>query len=216
MSRISFRLAVTALGVFLIALGGCVNLGEGTKQSPRFYVLDSPFTPRVQKKVYEDKECLAIGLGPVNLPQYLNRPQIVTRVSPNELKADEFHRWAEPLKDNVARVLRMNLSNLLCIKSLTPFPWRAVKPIDYRIEVDVIRMDGNLGGDVELIARWSIHAENEKGIVVSKENAYRESVKPRSYEGLVSAHSKTLAALSLDMAEALKDLSSKGGRVSSP
>ncbi len=216
MSRISLRLVVTALSLSIVALGGCVNLGEGTKQSTRFYVLNAPFSPGVQKELDEGKECLAIGLGPVNIPEYLNRPQIITRVGPNELKAAEFHRWAEPLKENVARVLGVNLSSLLCIKSLSVFPWKGPTPIDYRIEVEVIRMDGNIGGDVVLIARWSISDRDGRAVLFSKETSYSETAGSKAYEALVSAQSRALAALSRDIAEALKVLSKEAGQLNSP
>jgi uncharacterized lipoprotein YmbA len=204
MSRISIRLVVTGLSLSIVAVGGCVNLGEGTKQSTRFYVLNASSSPGVQKQLDEGKECLAIGLGPVNIPEYLNRPQIVTRVGLNELKAAEFHRWAEPLRENVARVLGVNLSSLLCIKPLSLFPWKAATSIDYRIEVEVIRMDGNIGGDVELIARWSIYDRDRRAVLLSKETSYSETAGSKAYEALVSAQSRALAGLSRDIAEAFK------------
>ena len=54
-----------------------------------------------------------IGVFPVAMPDYLDRPQVVTRVSENEIKLDEFNRWAEPLKENFYTVLVENLSTLL-------------------------------------------------------------------------------------------------------
>ena len=62
----------------------------------------------------------------------------------------------EPLKDNFTRVLAQNLSNLLCIKEISFFPWRKEVPRDYRIEVKIIRFDGSPGDKVILEAWWRI------------------------------------------------------------
>jgi uncharacterized lipoprotein YmbA len=90
------------------------------------------------------------------IADYLDRPQIVTRISPDEIILAEFDRWAGPFKDNFTRVLANNLSTLLCTKTIAIFPWRGGIPIDYRIEMEVLRLDGSLGGNVSLEAWWMV------------------------------------------------------------
>lgn len=204
MSRMSLRFVVTALSLSIVALGGCVNLGEGTKQSTRFYVLNALFSSGVQKEAYEGKECLAIGLGPVNIPEYLNRPQILTRVSPNELKAAEFQRWAEPLKENFSRVLVENLSVLLSTDRIIPYPPKKSTPTDYRVTVDVVRFDGTPGGNASLVARWTILGANGAKVLWVKKSSFSEATGGRGYEELVSAHSRLVGALSGEIADAIK------------
>ena len=118
--RQSTTVVLTAL---LILLGGC------SSSSPtRFYVLRS-WSDSMNKKELQpsDRErCVSIGVGPVKVADYLDRPQIVTRVTPNEVKIAEFDQWAEPLGQNISRVLADNLSALLCTKVVVVFPWRCV------------------------------------------------------------------------------------------
>jgi hypothetical protein len=209
MDHIFLRLVMGALAVSLVAMGGCVNLGEGTKENTRFYMLNSLPSLEVNKGALDTRKCLAIGLGPVAFPEYLNRPQIVTRVSQNEIKPAEFHWWAESLKENFSRVVAQNLSSLLCTRSVAIFPWKGSTPIDYRVGVEVIRLDGSLGGNSELIAHWAISDGDGKTVLLSRESSYSEPVGPQNYEGLVSAQSRAVETLSRDIAQALKTLAKK-------
>ena len=111
-----FRPAVIILSALLIVLSGCASTAPS-----RFYVLNS--LPSVETQVAADDQDVTIGIGPIQLPQYLDCPQIVTRIGPNELQLAEFDLWAEPLKDNVSRVLVANLSLLLGTESIAVFPW---------------------------------------------------------------------------------------------
>jgi uncharacterized lipoprotein YmbA len=56
---------------------------------------------------------MSIGINPIVVPAYLDRPQIVTRIGANELEMAKFHCWAEPMEDSLGRVLAEDLSNLL-------------------------------------------------------------------------------------------------------
>lgn len=206
MSHISFRLVVATLGLLLTATVGCFNLGEGTQQRTRFYVLHSLSDAGTETQAPENDYCAAIGIGPVRFPEYLNRPQIVTRVSQNELHLAMFDKWAEPLKDNFSRVLAENLSSLLRTKSVVVFPWGQSIPIDYRVEVEVIRMDGNLGGNATLVARWVIYDEDNAKVLMRGEGSYSEPAVRKNYEAQIAAQSRTLATLSRDIAQALKAL----------
>jgi len=55
----------------------------------------------------------AVGVGPVNIAPYLDRPQIVTRAGSHRVLMSEFNRWSEPLKNSISRVISVSLSNQL-------------------------------------------------------------------------------------------------------
>ena len=46
-----------------------------------------------------------IGLGPIRLPEYLDRFQMVVAVSENKYKLIDGHRWAEKLDQNISLAL---------------------------------------------------------------------------------------------------------------
>ena len=101
------RFSVQAV-ILLLALAVCFSACAGKSGSSQFYVLSSLPQPGLSAA-----EGPVIGVFPVSMPDYLDRPQIVTRVSENEIKLDEFSRWAEPLKDSFTRALVQNLSTIL-------------------------------------------------------------------------------------------------------
>ena len=183
----------------LMHLAGCASSAPS-----RFYVLSSLPGSNAESQVLKDESCIAIGVGPVELPAYLDRPQIVTRVSENELNLAEFDKWAEPLKDNFSRVLVENLSTLLCADAISIFPWKGPTPIDYQVEVTVIRMDGNVGGNASLVARWAIFRQNDRKMMLTRQSSFSRLLSSESYKALVSAQSRAIADLSREIAEAIK------------
>jgi len=181
-------------------LAGCASSAPS-----RFYVLSPLASSKAESQVLKDEGCIVLGVGPVELPAYLDRPQIVTRVSENELNLAEFDKWAEPLKDNFSRVLVENLSTLLCADAISIFPWKGPIPSDYRVEVTVIRMDGNVGGNASLVARWAIFRENDRKMLLTRQSSFSEPLSSQGYKALVSAQSRAIADLSREIAEAIKE-----------
>ena len=194
-------LAILALGVILGIHFGCAG-----SPPARFYLLSSLDTTPPGMKPAVDEPCVSIGIGPVKMADYLEHTKIVTRGEGNQLTLAEFDRWAELLRDNLVRVLAKNLSTLLCTKTIVLFPWRGGMPVDYRIEMEVLRLDGSLGGNVSLEAWWIIFSGDGKKMVFSKKSTFTEPVAGKDYNSLVSAESRTVGLLSSEIAEAIKKL----------
>ena len=193
------RLSMLTIVALLMHLAGCASSAP-----TRFYVLSPLASSKAESQALKDEGCIAIGIGPVELPAYLDRPQIVTRVSENELNLAEFDKWAEPLKENFSRVLVENMSSLLCADAISIFPWKGPTPIDYQVEVTVIRMDGNVGGNATLVARWAIFKENDRKMLLTRQSSFSRRINSEGYKALVSAQSRATADLSREIAEAIK------------
>jgi uncharacterized protein len=194
-------LAIITLGVVLAIHFGCAS-----SPPSRFYLLSSVDTAPPGMKPSAEEPCISLGIGPVKMPDYLEQTKIVTRGEGNQLTLAEFDRWAELLKDNLTRVLAKNLSTLLCTKTIVLFPWRGGTPIDYRIEMEVLRLDGSLGGNVTLEAWWMVLSGDGKKMVFSKKSTFTEAVTGKDYNSLVSAQSRTVGLLSSEIAQAIKTL----------
>jgi uncharacterized lipoprotein YmbA len=149
---------------------------------------------------------VAIGIGPIELPEYLNRPQIVTRVNPNEVEFAEFHRWAASLKDDFSSTLARNLSNLLATDRVAAYPWTSKTPVDVQVKIDVIRFDGRLGKSVVLETTWALFGEDRTKPLLSRGSVASEQVDKSGYEGLVEAQSRAIAGLSREIAGAIRAL----------
>jgi len=182
-------LLVTAWGV-----SGCL----GGSAPTRFYVLaaiDGPEVPGAR--------AMSIGVGPVNVAAYLDRPQIVTRPSADKIDLADFDQWGEPLRDGVPRVLAENLSRQLPAAKVSIFPWRGLEGVRYQVVVDVTRFDGPAGGDTLLEARWRILDGATAKELAGKTTRLTEAAGGAGYTQTVSAMSRALAGLSRDIAQAL-------------
>jgi uncharacterized protein len=195
----------------LIMLGALWVVHSGCATSPpaRFYTLSPSVQTVAGAKSLGEGECLSLGIGPIRIPYYLDQPKIVTREAPHEIRLAEFDLWADLLKDNLTRVLAKNLSALLCAKTIVIYPWRKEIPIDYRIEMQVLRLEGGLGGDVSLEAWWMILSGDGKKMLSNKTSIFTEAVGGKDYASLVSAKSRTVGLLSKEIAEAINMISKK-------
>jgi uncharacterized protein len=188
---------IAVIGLLFISLAGCASTNP-----TRFYLL-SPLPDGSGVKASD--ACVNLGVGPIKLAEYLNRPQIVTRASTNELILGQFDRWAEPVQDTFSRVLAENLTRLLCTKSVVLYPWRSSTQLDYRVEAEVIHMDGALGREASLEVWWSIW-DGGKKVLISRQSKFREPVAANNYEALVQAQSRLLASFSREIVEAMGKL----------
>lgn len=189
----SVRFAVLALG-FAAALAGCA-----AKTPPaRFYLLQA------QALVSVGALAATVGVGPVELPAYLDRPQIVTGGEGSEMHLDEFQRWAEPLRENFAQTLSDDLARLLPASHFLPYPWnRAIVP-DYQIGVQVARFHVDRAGQCELEANWSLMRQNRA--ILLKSFRIEVPAADSGYEAKVVAQSRALASFGREIANVLSSL----------
>ncbi len=138
---------------------------------------------------------ITLAVGPVRIASYLDRPQIVTRGPGSQVEIAGFHRWAEPLKDNIAGVLVDNLSLLVPTEAVTRYPLQR-RRTDLRVEAEVTRFDGALGGQVVLEARWSLFGEDASEPLESDSFRTERPAAGTDYAGLVEAMSLSLQAFS--------------------
>jgi uncharacterized lipoprotein YmbA len=142
----------------------------------------------------------------VELPQYVNRPQIVTGESSNELQRASREQWAEPLDTNFARVLADNLSVLLGTDRVAIFPWKGPVPIDYQVVVEVTQFLGVPKGAVALVALWRVLGKDGREVLVSRQSRLSETTESGQYDALAAAMSRTVASLSREIATAIARL----------
>lgn len=191
-------------GATILISGSCTLRSSS---ATKFYILSPMARPAVEKQNEHKGNCMTIGVGPLHLPGYLDRPQIVTRVNLNELKLAELDNWAEPLKDSVTRVLVENISRLICTEDVVIFPWKSSIPIDYQIEIRIIRLDGKRGEKATLVTHWAVIDKSGKSILSTKTSQYTDSVRGATYTALVAAYSRLLANFSHDIVQAVESLS---------
>jgi uncharacterized lipoprotein YmbA len=174
-----------------------------------FYTLSAlnAATAKANPSVAEPK--IAIGVGPVQIPQVLDRPQIVTRTGPNKITLDEFHRWAGSLQADFAQVLAENISLLLGIDEVVVYPWQAGFAPDYRVAVDIKSFEGQWGKNVLLDAIWQIGDRTGTKTLAVNRSVITEPLTAASYDALVAAQSHAVAQLSREIVQEIRDLQAK-------
>ena len=202
MNSFSIQYKIIFLAIVLLIFTGCLG-AKGPTQSTKFYVLNSLYSLEKKETAVAKMPNITIGVGPVELPKYINRPHIVTRAIQNEIQIEEFERWAEPIDSNFFRVLADNLSILLQTDNIVSFPAKRSTKVDYQVAVTVTRFDGVVGENALLRARWSIYGENGEKKLISKHSVYKQPVNGEELKDLVSAQSLALAHFSNDIAQAI-------------
>jgi uncharacterized lipoprotein YmbA len=189
--------------IFLaLALTGCLG---GQSPPTNFYML-SPLSPSPAGTAPASAAArIHIGLETVVIAEYLNRNEIVLNLDNTIYQLAEFNQWAEPLDANLTRVLEENLTNLLQDASIEVFmASESSIPLDYRIEVDVLRLDGNLGDQVTLLAQWALLETEEDELILMRRAKYQEPAADETVKELVLAQSRTVGKMSRDIAAAVK------------
>jgi len=194
-----YPLPFVVLTLIVFCAAGCVRTA-----STRFYTLSA--LSGSEDRIPEAASDSPIGIGPVNLPDYLDRPQIVVRTSPHELRLAEFDKWAGALKYAVPRVIAENLSTLLASDRVFVFPWRSALSIRYQVVIDIIRFDTQLGAHADLEAQWTIFENEGRTPVVTRRSILRKSTTASDYAALVVAESEALSELSGEIAKALVEI----------
>jgi uncharacterized lipoprotein YmbA len=197
-----------ALPVVLL-LSACATVSRPSD----FYTLSSQAAPGgMQASVLTGCRDVVIGIGPVVWPSYLDRPQIVTRLSPNRISFDEFHRWAGPLEDDFRRVLIDDLSRSLQSDYVIRYPGKLAYKPRYRVQIHVDQFDGKPGEAVTLKAAWSI-VDQASGRDAALHNAeLRVPTAGEGYEAMVAAASEAVAELSRRIAAELSTRCAVGQR----
>ncbi|MFA9613830.1 MAG: membrane integrity-associated transporter subunit PqiC [Deltaproteobacteria bacterium] len=182
-------------------LGAC-----STTPPVAYYTLNT--LPEMQQEIPAAvmDDTLAIGVGPVEFPKFLDRPQIVTRKSQNQIEVSEFHRWAGSFPGDFSRVLAKNISILLPSDRVAVYPWGEQFSPTYRVKLDVEQFDGQLGERVVLDVTWMVTDQEGTNKLVVRKSLIEEPVSDKTYEALVVAESNALVTLSRTIVEEIRKL----------
>jgi uncharacterized lipoprotein YmbA len=193
--------------VVLIAsiwLCGCSSLLAPQPDVSRFYTLSA--VADVGTHNYSEARGLVYGLGPIQLPPYLDRNEVATRISPAEVTYSHTDFWAEPLQTNLTRVLQQNLSAMLSDDRIVLYPWPRAESVTYQVVVTVLQFERTAGGEAQLHARWRIHDPRSGAEVAGRESTFAQAMASPTAAAAVNALSADLGDLSRDIASALQSL----------
>ena len=191
---------VATLLIVGASLWGCSVLAP-QKDVSRFYTLD----PVAEARSDDDTppRGLIYGLGPIEVPEYLDRDELALRVSSAEVTYSPTDRWAEPLRTNLTRVLLQDLSALLGADRIVLYPWPRTVSVSYQVAINVLNFERTATGEAVLHARWFIRDPRTDTYLTLKESRFTHAAaSPATADG-VNALSADVGDLSREIAAAL-------------
>lgn len=194
------------LGIATSLIVAGLLAGCGSSPEPRFYTLSAggmPAGDSADKSMAE----YSVVVGPATLPEMVDRPQLVVRVGANQVELLDQHRWAEPLKSEIPRVVAENLAHLLGAKQVVTYPHNATFTAEYRVFLDIQRFDSAPGQAVTIDTLWTVRGPSG-GEPKTGRSVAHESTSGDSYDALVAAHGRALATVSREIAASIRSASS--------
>lgn len=184
-------------------LAGCLS----PKEDPtRFYVLSSSDALQVDEAWDDRPGSIDVGVGPFTMPGYLDRPQFVRRVGPNEVRPVEAARWAETLGEGFERVLAEDLDALLPMARVHAHPWRSSTQAQWIISGYVTKFETDASGEALLDVTWRVLGPDREPTRVGARSVVRVPGTGQSVEAEVAAMSDVLNRFAVMLADTLKSL----------
>ena len=191
------RAGIAATLAFL--LGAC-----GSSPVAKFYTLGSAEEVRAPSAVSQTPYTVLVG--PVSVPDTVDRPQLVLRSAGNRVIVSEEARWLEPLKSAIPRSIAANLGQSLKDARVMAYPQSLGGDADYRVMIDVQRFDSALGDAATVEAVWTVRS-GKGGEQRYGRSVVREAAGGTDFDALVAAHARALKAVSAEIAEAIRPVS---------
>ena len=189
----STRTVVTSL---VLLLAGC-----GSSPPAHFYSLQ-PLDLDYQT---DADDAAVMYVGPLKLPEYVARTQIVTRGDGAEMIVDDYHRWAEPLDDAIPRIVAVNVDNLVDGVIVVAFPSGNMVNADYRLQGSIVRFDADAAGRAVLIVQWGVADRDGDFLVPPRRSRYEARASRSGDPGAVAvALNDTVAQFSRDIAREIE------------
>lgn len=186
-------------------LSGCAStlrdaIFPPSNMPTRYFVLSSAI-----QETPDDASLPNVIFSRINVPAYLDVPQVVTR-SGNEISKNEKIRWGEPLPRGVARELALR-----CEASLAARKISGKQPV---VSVTLDRLDGALDGNVCIAATYTLYRSTKTGVPANTVSAPSTIFKteipvaePNDYDAYILTLNSALDALAKDIADAIIEFS---------
>jgi len=194
----------TAVGLSLGALLCGCSVFSPRPDPSRFFTLTPIADPPAATGVLAGR---VLGIGPITFPPYLDRPEIVIRLGPNEVSSARSDYWAGSLANQFETTLSQNLQSLLGPSAVEISPWYAGAEPDVALEVDVLQFEAAADGQAHLRARWRLRKGASRGAQRAAETnlAHAAAQDPGS---AVAALGDLLGQFSREIADAVRALPS--------
>jgi uncharacterized lipoprotein YmbA len=147
---------------------------------------------------------IGIGVGPITLAEYIDRPNLVVQQAPNQLAVSDDNRWAGDLSASIARVTAANLGREMKTGNVRTYPWPRDEEIDYQVTLDIRQLHSEADGYAVIEAGWRAYSLPDRKLKASRTFVGREPLAADGYAAMVAAQSRLLSRLAGDIAAGLR------------
>jgi uncharacterized lipoprotein YmbA len=197
---------------FHVFLMGLVLAGCASAPKEYFYTLSGP--PSVSEgKFITAQTQYQLAVGPVKVPEMVDRPQFVIRQGDHRVALVEQHRWAQSLRSEIARALAADLARQLPQAQVSFYNDYAARNADCRVLMDVERFDASLGEAVTVQGFWTVRCAAPAAIKTETgRSTVREPARGGGFDELAAAYGRALSVMSVEIANAVSSLQTPGGK----
>ena len=193
-----------AAGFAAVLLAGCLG------QAPRVEYFTLSHASRAPVAALPGvRPDLGLAVGPLELPRYLDRPEIVTRDGSHQLTVWSERRWGGSLRTDILRVVAEDLGALLGTARVAVYPAEPRFPVDFRVLLELLEFEGVPGGAVTLRARWTLASPADGGALAIEETQVSEATAGASWDQLVAAQRAALDRVTRQIAERIGALAAR-------
>ena len=189
-------------GAFAVLMAAVFCAGCASAPKERFYTL-APAPGPTQQAASVTPPRYAVAIGPIKVPDAVDRPQMVVREGPNRVEILEQQRWAGSLRSEIGRALAAGVGAALPDAQVSVNDSLASRTAAYRVAVDIERFDAALNDSVSVQALWTLRQEGGTLVRSGRYNA-TEATGPGGHEAIAAAYARALAGMSTVIAEALR------------
>jgi uncharacterized protein len=186
-----------------LLLTGCAG-----SPAPRYYSLNAalPAAPAPADNAHAGQPGKAIGIGPITLPEAVDRPQLVLSQGTGEVTLAQGHRWAGSLKQEIGLLLADHLTRRVGgHPPIAAYPQSMAVDAPYQVSLDITRFTASLGGETQIEALWTVRGGSDAP-PLRKRGVYRAPVSGTGHAAVVAAYVQALLALGDDLAKDLAPL----------
>jgi len=195
------RSTVFCFIIMIVFTAGCAS----TKAS-RFYTLNAMEGPAAEQMSPVEGQGAVVSIGHVEIPNILDRPQLVTYSGANQIEVFEFDRWAGSIKDDISRVLIEDLSSILVKDGISVVSWRQPVSADYRININITKFGSVSDREVVLSARWTVLEGEDNKVIHIHESSLSEPTEGRGRASEVAAMSRAIEKLSRELSDFIRKM----------
>ena len=181
---------------FLVIASAMLIVCCGTSRHSHYALKAGGPTPSTQG--------IGIGVGPVDLAEYINRPNLIVEESPQDYQAASHHRWAGDLGSQIADITASNLGRRLHTGNVHSYPWQGNQQIRYQITLDIRQFHSSANGYAVIEAGWKVYSMPDHELIKSQTFTDRQALTEDGYPALIEAQSTLLTRLADEIAKTLK------------